>query len=172
MPICKPNLERYIMKVLIIEDFEPIALAIQKTLNERGHQADCLIGVRSFEPFIGIGLDKQNIDIDPTSYDLVLCDGELYGPNHGDVVVQDLAARGLPCIAISSLETFNDKMVARGAKFGFWKVSAFAALIDGALTAEDCLALSPAVIATVATYKERMRTDEALRSKLDAILMR
>ncbi len=159
------------MKVLIIEDFEPIALAMQQTFTDRGHQCDCLIGVRSFQPFIGIGLDKQNIVIDPSDYDVVLCDFELVGQIRGTTIVHDLAARGIPCIAMSSQESCNDEMVANGAIMGFFKLTVLAALVEGDLTAEDCRIATPGVIATVGVYnRDRLLTDLNLRGKLESIL--
>lgn len=159
------------MKVLIIEDFEPIALGMQKIFTDRGHQCDCIIGVRSFQPFIGVALDKQDIAIDPSEYDVVLCDFELVGKIRGPAIVHDLTARGIPCVAMSSVDSCNDEMVANGALMGFFKLTVLAALIEGDLTAEGCRTGTPDVIATVSAYhRDRLLADLDLRGKIEAII--
>lgn len=160
------------MKVLIIEDAEFMALAIKDALSAQGHEVDWVIGVRSFSPFLGIGEQKQNIELDPTAYDVVLCDGQLPGANQGPDIVANLAARGVKCIGMSSDWDLNNKMVQSGAAAASLKVCIFAAIAEAVLTMEivqQPQALSD-VIPSVNAFAERIRADQTLRRKLDSLI--
>ncbi len=159
------------MRILIIEDFEPIALAMQSALRQQGYDVDWIIGVRSFEPFLGIDSKKQNIAMDPSSYDLVFSDGDLFGPNNGIAIVEQLASRGVSCVGISSQPDFNDKMVSNGAIAGYLKAAAFAAFVEEAADMQGVRQRSQQALDSIAAFDQRVREDKDLRRKLDAILM-
>lgn len=159
------------MRILIIEDFEPIALAMQSALSDQGHDVDWIIGVRSFEPFFGIDSRKQNIPLNPSSYDLVLSDGDLFGPNNGIAIVEQLVASGVVCVGMSSQPTFNEKMTGAGAVAGFLKVSAFAAIIEQTVNMQAWQQPSQQTLDAIKAYDNRLREDADLRRKLDALVM-
>jgi hypothetical protein len=158
------------MRILIIEDADFMALGLQEALSEQGHQVDWIIGVRSFEPFIGISNKKQNTAMDPSVYDIILCDGQLFGPNEGPAIVEQLAARGVTCVGISSTSELNKEMVTAGAVAGFIKVCAFAAIVEKILPMEAVAQMSPELIDSVHAFEQRIREDKELRRKLDGII--
>lgn len=158
------------MKVLIVEDAEFIAKGIRDALSAQGNEVDWIIGVRSFQPFLGINESKQDIPMDPSSYDVVLCDGQTFGPNEGPAIVQHLASIGITCVGISSTPDYNQAMVQNGAVMGFLKVVAFAAIVEDVLTMQSVRAPSPDLVEQVNAFEPRLRADRDLRRKLDAII--
>jgi DNA-binding response OmpR family regulator len=159
------------MRILIIEDFEPIAQAMQTALRDQGHDVDWIIGVRSFEPFLGIDSTKQNTPVDQLSYDLVISDGDLFGPNQGPAIVQQLVSQGVACVGISSQPDFNDKMTGFGAVAGFLKATAFAAIVERTVDMQAWRQPSQQTLDAVKAFDQRLRDDRDLRRKLDSILM-
>lgn len=159
------------MRILIIEDYGPIARAMQAALREQGHDVDWITGVRSFEPFVGIDAEKQDIAVTPTTYDLVMCDGELFGKNHGPAVVKQLVSLGVVCVGISSQHPMNNEMVALGAVAGLLKPCAFAAIADQTVNMEAWRQPSQQTLDAFAAMEQRIRDDRDLRKKLDSLLM-
>jgi hypothetical protein len=159
------------MRILIIEDFEPIALAMQSALRQQGHDVDWVIGVRSLEPFVGIDSKKQNIALTPSSYDLVISDGDLYGPNQGPTIVQQLVSQDVVCVGISSQPDFNEKMTGFGAVAAFLKASAFAAIVEKTVDMQCWRQPSQSTLNAITAYDERLRADRDLRRKLDELVM-
>jgi len=164
------------MRILIVEDAACIALPMQATLSQQGHQVDWISGVRSFEPFIGITEDKQDVkhDVpvnDASGYDLALVDGQLLGKIEGPAVVSFLSSKGVTCVAISSKHDFNADMVRNGAAVGFIKHALFAALMLDGITGEDIRQPSLQLCERINAFEQRIQDDKELRSKLDQILM-
>ena len=164
------------MRILIVEDAACMALPMQTTLSQQGHQVDWISGVRTFTPFIGITEDKQEVrhDIpvnDVSGYDLALVDGQLLGKIEGPAIVSFLSSRGVTCVAISSKHDFNADMVRSGATAGFIKQCLFAALMLDGITAEDIRQPSLELGERINAYDQCIKDDKALRSKLDEIFM-
>jgi hypothetical protein len=157
------------MKVLIIEDADFMALAMQSALEQQGHQVDWICGVHTFEPFVGIDKNEQPMSnsLDVSSYDVVFCDGQLFGQHQGPAVVEVLAARNIACVGISSEHKLNNEMCANGATFGALKTYIFAAMVENELPVESCRQPSAELIAAVNGFEQRFRDDESLRRKLD-----
>lgn len=160
------------MKVLIIEDAKFMALGFKDSLTEQGHDVDWIIGVRSFAPFVGIDGSERDVAMDPTIYDVVLCDGQTFGPNEGPAIVLDLAGRGVTCVGISSTPDYNNEMVRNGATMGLMKVCAFAAVVENVLKMEQCRQPSPELPAQVQAFEHTIRSDQTLRRKLDGIIQK
>lgn len=158
------------MRILIIEDCEFMAEAMNVALREQGHNVDWIIGVRNFAPFTGINAEKQDVAIDPSQYDIALCDGELFGEFEGPAIVEALVTNNVPCLGMSSTHDLNNKMVENGAGAAFLKVCLFAAIVEQTVNMETARQPSQQVIQQVTQFEKRIREDKDLRRKLDQLV--
>jgi DNA-binding response OmpR family regulator len=138
------------MNVLLIEDSAAFAGPIQQELAARGHDFTWIVGAQRLENgrIVGIranpsadpmgdvwdGDTARFIDIDPTKFDIALCDGGLCGPvNDGVKFVVFLSALNIPCIAITGGGAGNRRLLDAGAIDGLPKEFVVLALRSGEL---------------------------------------
>jgi hypothetical protein len=138
------------MNVLLIEDSAAFAGPIQQELAARGHDFTWIVGAQRLENgrIVGIlanpsadpmgdawdGDIARLIDIDPTQFDIALCDGGLCGPvNDGVDLVGFLSALSVPCIAITGGGAGNRRLLDAGAIDGLPKEFVVLALRSGEL---------------------------------------
>lgn len=138
------------MNVLLIEDSAAFAVPIQQELTARGHDSTWIVGAQRLENgrIIGIlanpsadpmgdafdGDVSRLVEIDPTEFDIALCDGGLCGPvDDGVQFVQFLTALQIPCIAITGGGAGNKRLTEAGAVDGLPKEFVVLALRSGKL---------------------------------------
>ena len=107
------------MKILIIQDFLPVGRQEANVLTAAGHEVTLVVGIKDVENLVGWFPDKTSKPLD-TDYDVAIVDGQFYGPSGkledlGAPVVERLVKAGVKCIANSSKDPFNTKMVEAGA---------------------------------------------------------
>jgi len=138
------------MNVLLIEDSAAFAIPIQQELAKRGHVYTWIVGAQRLENgrIVGIranpsadpmgdafdGDVSRLVEIDPTQFDIALCDGGLCGPvNDGVKFVAFLTKLNVPCIAITGGGAGNDRLFEAGAIDGLQKEFVVLALRTGKL---------------------------------------
>jgi hypothetical protein len=162
------------MNVLLIEDSNAFAIPIQQELAQCGHSCTWIVGAQRLENgrIVGIranpsadpmgddfdGDASRLIEIDPTQFDIALCDGELCKPvSQGSKFVQFLTAMHVPCIAITGGGTGNKLLKEAGAIDGLQKEFVVLALRSGTLNLQQCATCSVASSPTLKSYCDGLR---------------
>lgn len=158
------------MKVLVIEDATCMARAFEKLLQESGHQVQLCIGCQSLEPLILKALDGRPIALDSSSFDAVLCDGQLIGSIEGPAIVAELTRLKIPCFGISTIESYNQAMRAAGARGGMNKAIALLLVMAGILTPE--LVSAETLVALEQSKIDECLKNKELRAQADTLIMR
>lgn len=142
------------MNVLLIEDSSAFAIPIQQELARCGHDYTWIVGAQRLENgrIVGIranpaadpmgdafdGDVTRLIEIDPSVFDIALCDGELCGPvKDGIKLVEFITAMHTPCIAITGGGTGNKCLFKAGAVDGLPKEFVVLALRSGNLNLQQ-----------------------------------
>lgn len=161
------------MNVLLIEDSAAFAVPMQQELQALGHQFTWIVGAQRLENgrIVGIqanpsadpmgdawdGDDNRLIEIDPTSFDVVLCDGGLCGPvNDGEKFVEFLKGFDIPCIAITGGGAGNPRLLQAGAVDALPKEFVVLALRSGKLNLARVSRMHAASLA-LATFCSALR---------------
>jgi len=119
------------MRLLILEDWEPMASAMKELLEARGHDVVTIAGAQTLEPFVGLSPDgRSTLQVDLDTVRLALVDGQLFGKYTGARIVSALSARGIVCVGMSALQCFNDSMIDAGAVLAVNKAILLFAMID------------------------------------------
>jgi len=127
--------------ILILEPGRKFGRAFKASLIISNHSVvDWAIGISSLEPLVGMFPNGRRTALDPSNYKLALIDHQPYGRVGGCNIVKTLTDLGITCIAISTEQALNDKMVAAGAKLGVPKHVLLAAMLANEVTVEDFLA--------------------------------
>lgn len=147
------------MNVLLIEDSAAFAIPIQQELASRGHNSTWIVGAQRLESgcIVGILPDpsadplgdayegdvSRLVEIDPSQYDIALCDGGLCGPvKDGVSFVKYLTALNVPCIAITGGGAGNNCLLDVGAVDGLPKEFVVLALRSNRLNLCDYVQLA------------------------------
>ncbi|HND07553.1 MAG TPA: hypothetical protein PL012_17845 [Candidatus Obscuribacter sp.] len=132
------------MKTLIVQDFRAIGSLEAKTLSQSGHQVTWVTGFKDVQALVAISPTGDAVSLD-TDYDLAIVDGELDGPSGhteplGEAVVARLNQAGVACIANSSQDEYNKRMLNAGARCAINQLVLFACLaVAHMVQAEDLL---------------------------------
>lgn len=161
------------MNVLLIEDSAAFAIPMQKELEALGHSYTWIVGAYRLENgrIVGIranpsaeplGDEWDNdmsrlIDIDPTSFDVALCDGGLCGPVcEGTKFVDYLSHYDIPCVAITGGGAGNACLIEAGAVDALPKEYVVLALRNGQLDLTRLVRTHTASL-TLATFCSTLR---------------
>lgn len=115
------------MRILLIEDSLEKAALINKALSDAGHDVTHIVGVykRRADRFTGLDKDKEPVEIRLDEFAVAIVDGMLEGRWHGwDIIPHLTLTTDIVCIAISSEDSFNRRMMDAGAVRGVLKSEA------------------------------------------------
>lgn len=156
-------------RVLIIEDAKFMALSFKAAL--QGYDVQCIAGIASFEPLIGIGFEKEAVQIDASEVAFALVDGQLLGEIEGPAIVEKLAALGITCVGVSSQNDYNQKMRDNGARLACNKAAALGALWTRLVTPENARTASRKLAQTLEHFERNFLKMDGLKKELDELIM-
>lgn len=127
------------MKILLLEDFQPIALAFKALITAQGHDVVWLQSVESLNPFRGVDGSGSQVTLELSQFQLALVDGQFdKSPiQKGEEVAAQLLAQGVKVLGISSQNGPNQEMVRLGAVAAVNKAIAFVALVCELIAIDD-----------------------------------
>jgi CheY-like chemotaxis protein len=165
-------------KILIVEDWAPIAKAMKVLLEDEGHQVTWLVGANSHQITDGgvilVGLTEggKTEIIDCRQYRVAFVDGQLEGNIQGPALVELLVQSKVTCCGMSTQSEINKEMLALGATMAFKKPVILAGLLSAKLSITAVLSPSKAVLSRLTFMESRFTTPQfaALREQADACL--
>ena len=165
------------MRILIIEDFRPIAKGFSELFAALGHEVFWVTGFHDVRDLVAITPDGQSKTIVPGDFDIAFVDGEIEGGKDidGVAVVARLVLDGLQCVGISTVADLNEKMRAAGAAVCAQKVVIFLAFVGESITPEQLLdGGEEAALAVLNVNLAELNSEEnrPLRKKGDALIAR
>jgi CheY-like chemotaxis protein len=175
------------MNILIVEDSHAMARAMTSLLVQQGHNVTWVVGLASLSTAAQCsavdGMVEQDhsgrrdvCSVSFTDIDVAFVDGQIEGSFQGEQVTEHLSAHGVKVLAISTQDDLNEKMVAKGARFGLKKPVAFVGLFSRILSPElvsDEHALSKQEYTQLKRMEQKLLSSEfeAVRKQADAYFM-
>lgn len=107
------------MRILLFEDEPGLIDCLTDMLEASGHVVTTFTGAQRFRSgkVIGTASDGRTVEVAVDDFDLAVVDGKLAGRYQGWDIVPYLTAQELTCIAHSSEDAINRRMVEKGARF-------------------------------------------------------
>lgn len=110
-------------KILVVEDDLTLGEILAEGFERCGYSASWFVRARIADgKVILMNPDGKESTLDAASYDVAFVDYRLKGsPLDGTDLTPYLVAAGLPVVAMSGLDTFNQQMIGLGARASFVK---------------------------------------------------
>jgi hypothetical protein len=165
-------------KILVIEDWQPIAKAIKALLEAAGHQVTWLVGAASHQTtnggviLSGLTAKGQIETVDCREFQIAFVDGQLEGNIQGPALVELLTQSGVACCGMSTQSDMNKEMLALGATMAFKKPVILAGLLGAKMTADSVLHPTQSQVSKLSFLEARFTTPlfAELRQQADACL--
>ncbi|HEY9714347.1 MAG TPA: hypothetical protein V6C72_12830 [Chroococcales cyanobacterium] len=161
--------------VLLIEDTPGMAKALRYALQEEGHEVTWVAGVKQLEPLTGITPEGAEIPMAEGHWNVALVDGDLGKESlTGPQIVGTLKDNHIMSVGTSTVESFNDEMLANGADAAANKSVVFGSILDHKLDLATALRMPGSAQRALNSFKASLLSPESkeLRQRADALLMK